>query len=107
MPNRIEIIDEFLDLVRDQSIIRWGEDFTVKDLVYHLIENGIIAPKSLRNYMMFRDFDIYITKNEGNIGNTIMDVAIRHDLSERQCRNIIYKQRYKTSKDYNIKRVKD
>lgn len=104
MPNRKEIVEEFLDIVRQESILRWGEDFTVKDLVYHLIENGIIAPKSLRNYMMFRDYDKFIVENEGHVGHTFMDISVRHDLTEKQCRNIIYKQRYKTEKSYNIKK---
>jgi hypothetical protein len=104
MPNRKEIVEEFLDIVRQESILRWGEDFTVKDLVYHLIENGIISPKSLRNYMMFRDYDKFIVDNEGHVGHTFMDISVRHDLTEKQCRNIIYKQRYKTEKDYNIKK---
>ena len=104
MPNSREIVDEFLDVVWEESKRRWGEDFTVKDLVYHLIENGIIAPKSLRNYMMFRDYDKFIVDNEGHVGHTFMDISVRHDLTEKQCRNIIYKQRYKTEKDYNIKK---
>lgn len=107
MPNSKKVIDDFLDIVRDEAIIRWGEGFTVKDLVYHLIENGIIAPKSLRNYMMFKDFDKFIVNNQGHVGHTFIDISIRHDLTEKQCRNIIYKQRYKTEKDYNIKREED
>ena len=51
MANSKDIIDEFLDIVWAESASRWGEDFTVKDLVYHLIENGIIPPKALRNYV--------------------------------------------------------
>tara|TARA_R110002074_G_scaffold294532_1_gene466120 strand:+ start:6287 stop:6517 length:231 start_codon:yes stop_codon:yes gene_type:complete len=73
-------------------------------LVYHLIENGIIPPKTLRNYMLFVDFDIFLVQNKGHIGNTFIDLSIKHFLSEKQCRNIIYKQKYKISKDYNIKR---
>jgi len=107
MPNSKKVIDDFLDIVRDEAIVRWGEGFTVKDLVYHLIENGIIAPKSLRNYMMFKDFDKFIVNNQGHVGHTFIDISIRHDLTEKQCRNIIYKQRYKTGKDYNIKREEE
>jgi len=107
MANSKDIVDEFLDIVWAESASRWGENFTVKDLVYHLIENGIIPPKALRNYMMFNDFDKFIVENEGHIGNTFIDVSIRHHITEKQCRNIIYKQRYKTSKDYNITREQD
>lgn len=107
MPNSKIIVDEFLDIISKESETRWGQNFTVKDLVYHLVENGIIAPKSLRNYMMFKDFDKYIIENEGHIGKTFIDISIRHNITEKQCRNIIYKQRYKTYKDYNIKREED
>jgi hypothetical protein len=104
MANRREVISEFLELVINQSTRRWSEDFTMKDLLYHLIENGIIPPKTLRNYMMFNDFDTFLIKNQGHVGNTFVDLSIKHLLSEKQCRNIIYKQKYKVSKDYNIKR---
>jgi len=107
MANSKEIIDEFLNIVWAESERRWGEKFTTKDLIYHLVENGIIAPKTLRNYMMFKDFDKFIIENKGHIGNTFIDVSIRHHLTEKQCRNIIYKQRYKISKDYNIERIED
>jgi hypothetical protein len=104
MANRKEVISEFLDLVISQSTSRWDKDFTMKDLLYHLIENGIIPPKTLRNYMMFYDFDSFLVKNQGRIGDTFVDLSIKHMISEKQCRNIIYKQKYKVSKDYNIKR---
>tara|TARA_R110000744_G_scaffold268338_3_gene381948 strand:- start:35 stop:352 length:318 start_codon:yes stop_codon:yes gene_type:complete len=103
MANSLEVIEEFRDLIREESTFRWGDEFTVKDLVYHLIENGIIPPKTLRNYMLFVDFDKFLKENKGHVGNTFMDLSIKHDICEKQCRNIIYKQRYKISKSYNIK----
>jgi hypothetical protein len=107
MPNSKVVVEEFISIIRDESVVRWGENYTVKDLVYHLVENGIIAPKSLRNYMMFKDFDKYIVENQGHIGKTFIDISIRHNITEKQCRNIIYKQRYKTEKHYNIKKEED
>tara|TARA_R110001606_G_scaffold392389_1_gene561273 strand:- start:1869 stop:2180 length:312 start_codon:yes stop_codon:yes gene_type:complete len=103
MPNSIRIVREFQDIILSEASIRWGEDFTVKDVVYHLAESGIISPKTLRNYMMFKDFDKYIVDNQGHIGNTLIDISIKHNISEKQCRNIIYKQRYKFLKESNIR----
>ena len=51
---------------------------------------------------MFVDFDIFLVDNKGHIGNTFIDLSIKHNLSEKQCRNIIYKQRYKFLKETNI-----
>jgi hypothetical protein len=103
MANSKRIIREFQDIIWAEAITRWGEDYTVKDVVYHLVESGIISPKTLRNYMMFKDFDRYIVENKGHIGNTLIDISIKHNVSEKQCRNIIYKQRYKFSKEANIR----
>ena len=103
MANSLRIVKEFQDIIDEESSKRWGEEYTVKDVVYHLIENGIIAPKTLRNYMMFKDFDEYIVLNKGRIGNTLIDISIKHNISEKQCRNIIYKQRYKLLKENNIR----
>jgi len=103
MANSLRIVKEFQDIINQESEKRWGEDYTVKDVVYHLVENGIISPKTLRNYMMFKDFDKYIVSNKGHIGNTLIDISIKHNISEKQCRNIIYKQRYKLLKENNIR----
>tara|TARA_R100001244_G_scaffold113101_1_gene83724 strand:+ start:14 stop:325 length:312 start_codon:yes stop_codon:yes gene_type:complete len=103
MANSKRIVGEFQDIILAESKKRWGEGFTVKDVVYHLVESGIISPKTLRNYMMFNDFDKYIVENKGHIGNTLIDISIKHNISEKQCRNIIYKQRYKLLKETNIR----
>lgn len=103
MANSIRIVKEFQDIIDEEAIKRWGDEYTVKDVVYHLVESGIIAPKTLRNYMMFKDFDQYIVLNKGHIGNTLIDISIKHNISEKQCRNIIYKQRYKLLKESNIR----
>jgi hypothetical protein len=102
MSNSLEVIEEFRALVSAESTRRWGDEFTIKDLIYHLIENGVIPPKTLRNYMLFSDFDKFLRENKGHVGHTFMDLSIKHNICEKQCRNIIYKQRYKISKTYNI-----
>ncbi len=104
MPNSIEVVEEFRDSIFKESTIRWGDEFTIKDLVYHLIENGIISPKTLKKYMMFKDLDKLEIQNNGHISTTFMDLSIKHNICEKECRNIIYKQRYKMDKDFNIKR---
>lgn len=103
MANSREVISSFCDIIYKDCIRRWGDDFTVKDLVYHLSENGLIPHKTLRNYMLFYDFDKFIVSNKGHIGNTFIDLSIKYDISEKQCRNIIYKHRYKFLTQSNIR----
>ena len=42
MANSKEIVDEFLNIIWAESERRWGKDFTVKDVVYHLVENDML-----------------------------------------------------------------
>lgn len=103
MPNKQKVVFEFADILYSQLEIRYGETFGLKDLIYHLSEFGVIPPKILRNYMMIKDFDKYIVENRGHVGNTFIDLSIKYDISEKQAKNIVYKQRDKFNPNNNIR----
>jgi len=103
MANKQSIVFEFRDNLHEQLSKRFGEKFTLKDMIYHLSEFGIIPPKVLRNYMMIRDFDKFIVDNRGHVGNTFIDLSIKYDISEKQAKNIVYKQRDKFNPSRNIR----
>ena len=84
MANKQQVVFEFRDILYDQLKVRFGEDFQLKDIIYHLAEMGLIPPKTLRNYMMIKDFDKFIVENRGHVGNTFIDVSIKYDISEKQ-----------------------
>jgi hypothetical protein len=105
MANKQKIIFEFSDFLYDSLGKRFGEDFGVKDMVYHLSEFGIIPPKVLRNYMIIKDFDKFIVVNRGHVGNTFIDLSIKYDISEKKAKNIVYKQRDKFNPNKNIRTI--
>ena len=92
--NKADIVYEYIQVAEKEILKRW-HDPTVVDILRHLTERGIVDPKRLRNYMIIYDFDTMLRFNEGNRTHTFMDLSIKHHISEKQCRNIIYKQRYK------------
>ncbi|MBV20072.1 MAG: hypothetical protein CL870_03125 [Cytophagia bacterium] len=81
---------------------RFGNGFLLKDVIYHFTEAGIIPPKVLRNYMIIKDFDKYLIENKGHVGNTFIDLSVKYNLSEKQAKNIVYKQREKFTVGKNI-----
>ena len=103
MPNKQKIVFEFREILYEQLRRRFGEDFGLKDLIYHLSEFGVIPPKVLRNYMMIKDFDKFIVENRGHVGNTFIDLSVKYDISEKQAKNIVYKQRDKFNPVKNIR----
>ena len=60
------------------------------------------SSKTLRNYMMIHDFDKFIIENRGHVGNTFIDLSVKYNISEKQAKNIVYKQRDKFNSKSNI-----
>jgi len=99
--NKVDVVLEYIDIAEVEILKRW-HDPTVKDILRHLIEKGIVEPKRLRNYMIIYDFDCMLRKNEGNRTYTFMDLSIKYDISERQAQSIVYKERNKEVVTKNI-----
>ena len=103
MANRREVVFEFRDMLYEKLKCRFGEEFQLKDVIYHFSSIGIIPPKVLRNYMIINDFDKFLITNKGHVGNTFIDLSVKYNLSEKQAKNIVYKQRDKFKYESNIK----
>jgi hypothetical protein len=99
--NDIQVVEEYLEVLNDEVSLRFDNP-TSKDTIRHLIEKGIISPKTLRNYMIIYDFDTILEFNEGNRTHTFMDISIKYEISERQAQTIVYKERKKQEISSNI-----
>lgn len=102
MANKRQVVLEFSDILTDSLIPRFGEDFILKDVILQLSAMGLIPPKTLRNFMMIHDFDKFIVDNKGHVGNTFIDISVKYNISEKQAKNIVYKQRKKFNSNSNI-----
>ena len=103
MGNKKQVVFEFRDVVYEKLVKRFGEGFALKDTIFQLSSMGLIPPKTLRNYMMIYDFDKFIVQNKGHVGNTFIDISVKYDISEKQAKNIVYKQRKKFKLSSNIR----
>ncbi len=101
--NKLDIVYEFMDMVEEQIELRFSKDVTIKDIIRHLSEYGLIEPKRLRNYMIIYDFDKTLKFNDGNVTHTFCDLSIKYEMSESQIGRIIYKERKKGHPSYNIR----
>ena len=103
MANKRQVVFEFRDILFNKLSKRFGEGFVLGDVIYQLSEEGLLPPKTLRNYMMIYDFDKFIVQNRGHVGNTFIDLSVKYDISEKQAKNIVYKQRDKFIQSSNIR----
>lgn len=92
----------FCDLLSEEIATRFGNDATVKDLILHCSQHGLIKPIVLRNYLIVNDFYKQLRKNNGHMTHTFMDMSIEYDLSERQIQTIIYEYQKKFEIKNNV-----
>jgi len=100
--NSITAVQDFCSILSEQIVLRYGSYPTIKDLVYHLSEKGIIRPIVIRNYLIVDSFYKQLKINEGHITHTVMDMSIEYDLSERQIQTIIYEYQKKFQPKNNL-----
>lgn len=100
--NNIKEVLRYCDLLSEELYTRFGDDPTLKDLIQHLAQYGMIKPIVVRNYLIIHDFYIVLKKNDGHMNHTFMDISIEYDLSERQIQTIIYEYQKKFESKNNI-----
>ena len=101
--NKEEVVAEFLELMYKDIKTKFSDDAGIKNVVYHLVEIGLVEPKRLRNYMIISDFQKMLKDNRGHITHTFMDLSIKYDVSDRTCQNVVYKESKKNKRKNNIR----
>jgi hypothetical protein len=101
--NKEEIVIEFLEIMYKEIRAKYSDDAGIKNVVYHLVEKGLIEPKRLRNYMIIEDFSKMLKNNRGHSTHTFMDLSIKYDVSDRTCQNVVYKESKKSKRHSNIR----
>lgn len=100
--NSIKEALRFCNLLEEEVATRFGNDATVKDLILHLSQHGLIKPIIIRNYLIVNDFYKQLKKNSGHMTYTFMDMSIEYNLSERQIQTIIYEYQKKFEIKNNV-----
>tara|TARA_R100001129_G_scaffold184155_1_gene168354 strand:+ start:109 stop:441 length:333 start_codon:yes stop_codon:yes gene_type:complete len=100
--NNIDVVKDFIDIAGISLEKKFGSHPTCKDIVRYFVEQGIIEPKRLRNFMIIADFDRLLSVNKGSRTHTWMDLSIKYNISESQAQNIVYKDRKKSTIVNNI-----
>jgi len=100
--NNLIEVKRFCDILANDLLLKYGENFTVKDLIFHLSQNGTIKPVTLRNFLIINDFYVKLKQNDGHMNHTFIDISIEYNLSERQIQTIIYEYQKKLQPKNNI-----
>jgi len=100
--NNLKEVIRFCDLISEEVVMRFGIDPTLKDLLLHLSQHGLIKPIVIRNYLIVTDFYKQLKVNESHMTHTFMDMSIKYDLSERQIQTIIYEYQKKFQIKNNV-----
>jgi hypothetical protein len=102
--NNLVDVHRFCDILAEELVLKYGNEFTIKDLIFHLSQNGTIKPVTLRNYLIIKDFYNKLKINDGHMNHTFIDISIEYNLSERQIQTIIYEYQKKLQPSNNLYR---
>ena len=102
--NKKEIVLEFVDKIYEELKLKYSEDAGIKNVLYHLAENGLIDPKQLRDHMVISDYGKIIEENAGHKTFTFMDLSIKYDISDRTAQTIVYRAKHKFKNENNIRK---
>lgn len=91
--NKPTVVKEFVESAYVDIKNRHSEEAGIKDVLMFLAEKSLIEPRRLRDYMIIKDYADFLKKNDGKICVTMIDLAIKYDISERTVQNILYKNK--------------
>ena len=87
--NNLKEVIRFCDLISEEVVRRFGIDTTLKDLLLHLSQHGLIKPIVIRNYLIVADFYKQLKRNDGHMTHTFMDISIDYFSSLNKTPNIV------------------
>lgn len=90
-PITLDLADEFAKLIAKEINQKYKENSTIENVIFHLVENGIIPTSRARNYMIVKDYHRYMTDTTGKLIDFCQDSEVKYDLTSRQIHNIIGK----------------
>ncbi len=97
-PNDIKVIDRFAQNYLD----KFKGNVDAARLVLNLITDNLTDPERIRNYMIIDNYYKLLHENNGISYLTLIQLADKFNLEERQIQNIVYKWSDKYKKSSNI-----
>ncbi len=87
-----EVIDSFIKNFTRDLIRKYGENATLEEMVYHLIDKGIAPTERVRNYSIVHDFqeNLHSTQTISTIDWLIRN-EVKYQLASRQMHTVIKK----------------
>ncbi|GIV32944.1 MAG: hypothetical protein KatS3mg031_0479 [Chitinophagales bacterium] len=97
-PNDIKVIDRFAQ----NYLKKFKGNVDAARLLVNLITDNLTDIERIRNYIIIHEYYRLLQENNGISYLTLIQLADKFDLSERQIQNIVYKWSDKYKKGSNI-----
>ena len=90
-----EVLDSFIENFTEDLQKVYGENCSIENVVYHLIDRGVAATKNVRDYAIVHDFQEYKNKKGGSTIDFLISNEDKYQLSDRQIHTVIKKHTLK------------
>mgnify|MGYP003116495811 CR=1 FL=1 len=101
-PIKQTVLNRFVDQVVGDCKKRFDDNASLENLVYYLVQRGIIPTERARNYAIVRDYQKYIIDTSGKKVDFCYAMETEYKLTDTQISNIISKNLPKFFLDKHI-----
>ena len=102
-PNKRVIVKEYCSILEGELKKRFGSNVTLDNLVYHLVEKGIVRPTEVRRKVIAKDYAEFLDKHDGVRMRALYETMDRHDVTEMTVYKTLRRVNELARKDKNIK----
>lgn len=90
-PLNKELVIDFTEHFSEDIRKKFGDNASVENVVYHMVEKGICTKIKVRNYVLVNDFYKYMSDHEGTVINFCIENEDRYNLTSEGIKSMIYK----------------
>lgn len=84
-----EVVESFIKNFSKELIKSYGENASLEDILYHLVDRGVIPTQRARDYAIVHDF--MEAKGTMSTIDWVMSNETKYDLKDRQIHTVIKK----------------
>jgi len=84
-----EVIDSFIKNFTKDLIKRYGENASLENTIYHLIDKGIAPTSRVRDFAIVHDYQEYKANSTGSTWDFLMDGEEKYDLTGKKIKSKI------------------
>lgn len=86
-----DIAENFASHFSEDIKNKFGENASVENIIYHIIDKGVATKVKVRNYVMVNDYYKYMSEHNGTMTDFCISIEDKYNMSCEVIKTMIYR----------------